>query len=159
MTESPDTSAIQNTPPLARWLPDRAANAAWGALFAAPLVLARMLKPSAEGMGTHRQLGLPPCTFLWMTGFPCPFCGMTTSWSHAAHGDVITSIRTQPMGFVLFLIAALLAVRTLASAATGGERFRLERVVTRVPKAAWWSGLAALCVAWIYKSALVRGWI
>src|SRR5687768_6027839 len=104
LVESPQTSAMQETPPLIRWLPDRAMNFAWSALFAAPLVLAAILTPSERGVGTHRQLGLPECTFLWVTGFPCPFCGMTTSWTHAAHGDVLRSITTQPMGFVFFLM-------------------------------------------------------
>lgn len=150
---------MQETPPLIKWLPDRAMNFAWSALFAAPITLAAILTPSDKGVGTHEQLGLPPCTFLWVTGFPCPFCGMTTSWTHAAHGDVLRSIATQPMGFLFFLLCAALAIATLANAIRGRDRFRLERFFARVPAKAWWSGLVALIAAWIYKSASVRGWI
>ena len=32
-------------------------------------------------MGTHQQLGLPPCNFVTLTGYPCPACGMTTSFA------------------------------------------------------------------------------
>jgi hypothetical protein len=70
------------------------------------LGIARWLNPydengEARQMGTHRQLGLPPCTFHWVTGLPCPSCGMTTSFSHLAHGDVWNSLRANPMGTML----------------------------------------------------------
>ncbi len=159
MPDVPDSSAIPVSEPILRWMPDRLANAVWSGFFLSPIALATYLKPSADGFGTHQQLGLPPCTFLFMTGFPCPFCGMTTSWTHAAHGDVMTSISTQPMGFVLFVIALLLALYTGLNAILGRERFRFERVLVRVPARAWWSGLVALLAAWIYKSASIRGWI
>lgn len=156
MSDAPETVIPA---PASRAIPDRAANLLWSALFAAPVGLAAILRPSAEGMGTHQQLGLPPCTFLWMTGFPCPFCGMTTSWAHAAHGDVIASLRTQPMGFLFFVLSVALALFTLTNAILGRDRFRLDRFFMSIPAKAWWSGLAALFVAWIYKSAVVRGWI
>ncbi|NBO19844.1 MAG: DUF2752 domain-containing protein, partial [Proteobacteria bacterium] len=42
----------------------------------------RWLTPDARGLGTHEQLGLPPCGFYLWYGLPCPSCGMTTSWPH-----------------------------------------------------------------------------
>src|SRR5262249_58677244 len=44
-------------------------------------------------METHRQLGLPPCTFYLMTGLPCPSCGMTTSFAFLVRGDLVNSVR------------------------------------------------------------------
>ena len=41
---------------------------------------------SAQSMGTHQQLRLPPCTFQQVTKVPCPSCGMTTSFSLLMHG-------------------------------------------------------------------------
>ena len=38
-------------------------------------------------IATHQQLGLPPCTFLEVTGVPCPACGMTTSFALLVRGD------------------------------------------------------------------------
>ncbi len=75
-------------------------------LAAAPLLLlgvASQLQPSDSGLGTHQQLGLPPCTLRVLTGIRCPACGMTTSWTHFAQGDWGQSIAVQPGGFLLAL--------------------------------------------------------
>ena len=51
------------------------------------LAVAAWLEPSPTGIGTHQQLGLPPCTFWMLFGRPCPTCGMTTSWAHLVRGQ------------------------------------------------------------------------
>ena len=76
-------------------------------LAAALLLIARLLRPSADGVGTHRQLGLPPCAFLHFTGIPCPSCGLTTSVAHAARFHFYQSLTTQPFGLVVFISAVL----------------------------------------------------
>src|SRR5215470_4660426 len=76
-------------------------------LSSALLLIARLLPPSANGYGTHRQLGLPPCAFLHFTGIPCPGCGLTTSVAHAARLHFYESVITQPFGLVVFISAAL----------------------------------------------------
>src|SRR5262249_32861587 len=52
----------------------------------------------ARRMETHRQLGLPPCSFLEVVGVPCPACGMTTSFSLLMHGDLWGSLRANAVG-------------------------------------------------------------
>ena len=152
--------AAAAAPPPPRPLVHRLVNLGWGTLGAAPLLAAAvLLTPSANGVGTHKQLGLPDCTFLWLSGFPCPFCGMTTSWTHAAHGELFAAVRTQPMGFVLFLVDALLVVWLLGRALTGGVGFRPERLLSAIPAPVWWGSLALTIASWIYKIAAVRGWI
>ena len=74
---------------------------------ASPLVLAAMLTPSAEGMGTHKQMGLPECGFVTATGLPCATCGCTTAFAHAADGSLLTSLATQPFGAMLALALAM----------------------------------------------------
>jgi hypothetical protein len=138
---------------------DRITNLVWGGVGLVPLSLARMLTPAAEGMGTHRQLGLPPCTFLYLLGVPCPFCGMTTSWSHAAHLQLWTSFKVQPMGLVLFAITAAMSLGLIARAIYGARAFRPVKFLSAIPPMAWWSGFAGVLLAWGYKSALVLGWI
>jgi phosphotransferase system glucose/maltose/N-acetylglucosamine-specific IIC component len=58
----------------------------------------------ARTMETHRQLGLPPCTFYDKTGLPCPSCGMTTSFSLLIRGDVGNSLRANFVGTLLAAI-------------------------------------------------------
>jgi hypothetical protein len=45
------------------------------------LACARWMEPSTTGFGTHRQIGLPPCTTYALFGVKCPSCGMTTAWA------------------------------------------------------------------------------
>jgi Protein of unknown function (DUF2752) len=71
------------------------------------LGIARALTPAPAGFGTHQQLGLPACTFLHWTGYPCPSCGLTTCFAHAAHGDLLAAFIAQPFGVLLFLMTAL----------------------------------------------------
>ncbi|MBA62397.1 MAG: hypothetical protein CMJ76_08530 [Planctomycetaceae bacterium] len=70
-------------------------------VMAAVLVTAAVLEPSAEGMGTHEQLGLSPCFFPEKLGYPCPACGMTTSWAHLMDGNVHASAEVNLGGFLL----------------------------------------------------------
>lgn len=56
------------------------------------------LSPAAAGVGTHEQLGLPPCPFHWLTGYPCPACGLTTSWCYLSHGEWAAAWRTHLLG-------------------------------------------------------------
>jgi hypothetical protein len=76
-------------------------------LSGAVLLIARLLQPSAQGVGTHEQLGLPSCLFLTLTGIPCPSCGLTTSFAHAARFNFIASLTTQPFGLVAFFLTVL----------------------------------------------------
>lgn len=81
----------------------------WLVLFSGPLavlITAATLSPSPEGHGTHTQLGLPPCGFLVYTGYPCPGCGLTTSFSHMIRLDVIGAFGANPFGILLFLCTA-----------------------------------------------------
>jgi hypothetical protein len=58
---------------------------------------------SARRLATHRQMGLPPCTFYQATGLPCPSCGMTTSFALLVRGDVVNSLRANSAGTLLAL--------------------------------------------------------
>lgn len=83
---------------------------AWGALavgVSAVLCLAAALEPNPSGMGTHTQLGLPPCGFLYWTGLPCPGCGLTTSFAHMARLELSAAFAVQPVGVLLFALCVL----------------------------------------------------
>ena len=71
------------------------------------LLLAAVLRPSESGFGTHRQLGLPPCTFLMVFGVRCPSCGMTTSWAYFVRGQFGQAWSTNAGGACLAVLAVL----------------------------------------------------
>jgi hypothetical protein len=86
---------------------------------AAVLGLAGYLPPDPRGHGTHEALGFPPCSFMMMTGLPCPSCGMTTSFSLIMHGRPLEGFRVQPAGALLCLGAVALLAASLHAAARG----------------------------------------
>ena len=73
------------------------------------LAVARALEPSSSGLGTHHQLGLPPCSMRVLLGIRCPGCGMTTSWSHFTRGNWQQSLETNVGGFCFALLAIWIA--------------------------------------------------
>lgn len=83
----------------------------WGLILAcacAVLALSRWLSPHPAGIGTHEQLGLPPCGFYAWLGLPCPACGLTTAFAHLARGELMASIAAQPLGVPLFALSVAL---------------------------------------------------
>ena len=152
--------------PLGPWVyrlrPTHARRARWLALVvflgcAAVLVIAVCLSPASSGLGTHRQLGLQPCSMIVLFGYPCPTCGMTTAFSHAVRGELISSFRAQPAGLVLVVGIALAAAMALSTAVTG-------RVWTinwyRIPPGRLLIGLMLLIIAgWGFKllSGMIAG--
>jgi len=84
-----------------------------------PLVVASRLTPNAAGLGTHQQLGLPPCTIVWYFGMRCPSCGMTTSWSLATQGRFIAACQANAGGLLLAITAAVAGPWALVSGLRG----------------------------------------
>ncbi len=89
---------------------------------------------SPMSMASHQQLGLPPCTFYYTTGLPCPSCGMTTSFALLMHGDVKNSLRANAVGTLLAGFGLLLIPWSLASILCQRTLFirSVERTLTLV---------------------------
>lgn len=83
------------------------------------LAIASRLEPDPSGYGTHRQLGLLPCTFKWLVGRPCPSCGMTTSWAHVMHGQLAAALHANAGGTALALVSLVCGPWLLVSAVRG----------------------------------------
>lgn len=125
-----------------------------GAVF----TLAALLVPSAEGHGTHLQLGLGPCTFLTLTGFPCPMCGATTSFTLMAHLRPIAAFVNQPFATLLFVLSA--GTFAVALSEVVDPRARWTRILDWLePREGWLAAgfLAAMAASWFYKIATMAG--
>ena len=70
------------------------------------LGLLALLSAGAAGWVALR-LPTPPCAFHLLTGYPCPSCGMTRMAIALFHGDWLTALRLQPLGFALLWTAVV----------------------------------------------------
>lgn len=110
----------------------------------------------AHKMETHRQLGLPPCTFQTATGgLPCPSCGMTTSFALLVRGDVWNSLRANSVGTLLALLWVVMIPWSILCAVAGRPYvvWYFEPMLTRLilvflglALARW--GIVAICWYW-----------
>jgi hypothetical protein len=112
----------------------------------AVFVVAARVHPDGYSMGSHQQLGLPPCAFVLMTGLPCPTCGMTTAYAYTIRGRVGSALHAQAAGFVL-------ALGTLAA---GG--FAAWAVVSGRRPSVNWYRLDPLKLVWIGTGLFVAAW-
>jgi hypothetical protein len=80
---------------------------------------------------THQQLGLPPCTLKFLTGYPCASCGMSTSFALAIRGDLWNSVQANFVGTLLALFGMVFIPWSLFSAWRGRLLWirSLERVI------------------------------
>ncbi|MFW5868469.1 MAG: DUF2752 domain-containing protein [Armatimonadota bacterium] len=111
----------------------------------AVLILARIMQPSPQGFGTHEQLFLIPCGFRWLTGLPCPMCGMTTAFALMARGEVLTALGTHVLGPALYLATWGMAGVALVGVVRG-----------RPPIPRWLAGARAARIAMLLVGA---GWL
>jgi hypothetical protein len=109
---------------------------------------------STRRSGTHRQLGLPPCNFKYLTGKPCPACGMTTSFAWLAHGEFVNSLRANYAGTALALFGVLLVPWCLAGAWRG--RYLFIRSGERALMVVMFAWLAVMLVRWAF--VVLPGW-
>lgn len=96
--------------------------------------------------GTHRQLGLPACSLKMLTGFGCPSCGMTTTFSLLMHGDPVAAWHTNWAGCVIAGLA-LLGTAWFLAIAVGlpPGRFTCDEVL----KVTTFMGLGLAMVRWL----------
>lgn len=89
------------------------------------------------------------CSFKQITGYPCFSCGMTRSWVHAVHGQVIEGLQQSPYGSFLFLLALAFTLWTVLRFA-----FRLPSLkfaLSRWESAAVWAFfVVGLIGNWVY---------
>lgn len=146
-----DTGSSSTPKPLVR-VSDRLWSVAVALGTGAVLAVAAVLEPSAKGYGTHHQLGLGECTFLGMTGHPCPMCGATTSFALMAHLQPWSAVVTQPFAVLLFLLVAGSFGVSIAEIADPAGRWSRIRAWIEPREAVLAAAfLAAMAAGWAYK--------
>jgi Protein of unknown function (DUF2752) len=136
---------------------DRLVGVALLAPSATVLGIAGWLTPDPSGMGTHQQLGLGGCTVLTLTGWPCPMCGMTTTFSHLAHFHLIDGFLNQPFGLILFGATVVMAVMGLLDLVSPGRRWlQALRLVDRHETLVAGILLFGMIGGWTYKILMVK---
>ena len=144
-------AAASHSRSLWRWN-DRLAVIGAGGLLIGLLAIAAWLSPSQSGLGTHRQLGLPPCTLLDWYGIRCPSCGMTTAWSHLMRGQIVPALRANAGGAMLAVAALVGGPWLLASGIRGRW---LETWLAE----SWLIALAVLILATTLTQWILRLWL
>jgi hypothetical protein len=115
------------------------------------LVLARLLTPHRSGLGTHMQLGIPPCAFLKLTTFPCPSCGLTTAFAHMARFDFVAAEHSHALAGPLFALTVIACVISLPACVRAWPIADTLRGL-RVTRLAVIIGAAAM-LAWVVRVA------
>lgn len=119
----------------------------------AMLTAAARMTPDPRGLGSHEQLGLPPCGMFTAWKLPCPTCGMCTSFALGVRGKFISAFHAQPAGLGLFVATAVccaLCVRVLVI----GRALRLP--IPLWPLQRWVILVASvLLFGWAYKCLVV----
>ncbi len=113
------------------------------------LAFAGSLTPSTDGHGTHTQVGLPQCSLMAFSDVPCPGCGMTTSFAHAADGRLDLALVAQPAGAVGALATAM-AVLIAGYIAVTGNNVAVHLRPLAGGRAVF-ALLALIAAAWVYK--------
>jgi hypothetical protein len=70
--------------------------------------------------------GIPVCLFRYLTGLPCPGCGLTRSFSCILHGEFARGYDYHPFGFLLLALFLLVASTLFLPASL---RSHLERFI------------------------------
>ena len=98
-------------------------------LLWAIIITSWYVSPSADGFGSHTQLGIPKCSWVVEYNRPCPTCGMTTAYSLTARGRLITAFITQPAGCIFALVHFALTALLTYIAIAGKYPFYLVVMV------------------------------
>ncbi|NIA07564.1 MAG: DUF2752 domain-containing protein [Actinobacteria bacterium] len=126
-----------------------------GLLCTVVLLIAWHLEPDYLPLGPGSQLSFPGCSFRDRTGYPCPTCGMTTAWSKAVRGQLVTAFRANIAGVVLAVVTLLGALFGLATAVVGRVFYLgvVAPVLDLFSPRRWLYGLLALILlAWAWNA-------
>jgi len=119
--------------------------------LAALMIIPFFLQPNINGYGTHTQLGIHRCPLFTFFGIKCPTCGLTTSFSLIAKGELKQSIKIHPLGIPIYLCVIMVLLNSILALCKKDFviSYAQEILFTR-------SIFFALIVTWILKSVLAH---
>jgi len=107
------------------------------------------LEPDPRGYGTHEQLGFPPCSLAEAFHFPCPTCGLTTSFAHMGDLEPVEGFLVQPLGFLGFVFVVVVVLAAVVSVPLGISWLPLLRRVN------WpvtvWVAVGVGVASWVFE--------
>ncbi len=126
-------------------------NSYWDVVVAhLPMALPAGLGLFLPLLVSRHSLPFINCTFLAVTGYPCPFCGFTRSlWSIPA-GDWYFALCNYPLSLGIYGLMALFFAWHATALLLG---IRMESGVYRVCKSGvtWWVVGALFLLNWVYR--------
>jgi len=99
------------------------------------------------------SLPLQKCTFLSLTGYPCPFCGFTRSFWAIAEGDWGFAFYNAPLACLTYIATALLFAWHMTALLMG---VRVVSGLLHLLKSfhAGWLIVAMFILNWVYRLGL-----
>ena len=138
------------------WVVRRRPRSYWTvAVYHLPLAILSgiaLLLPYAAAVDS---LPLIPCTFLYLTGWPCPLCGFTRSFWAIANGQWGFALANCPLALGVYLCTALLFLWNAAALAFGVVLLRGPRLQCAPARRRKIAGVVLLLflLNWIYRLA------
>ena len=121
-----------------------------------PLTLLSGMTLLVAGLVPLHLLPVRSCTFLELTGYPCPFCGFSRSFWAMARWDWAYAFHEAPLA-CLFYVTVVLTFAVNALGLLLGRQIRLSRLLFPQGMNARWIFIVA-CVLfflnWFYRLAL-----
>ena len=101
-------------------------------------------------------LPLKQCTFLSLTGFPCPFCGFTRSFWAMAEGEWTLALNNSPIACLMYIAVLLIFVWNVTGLLVGlkiarGQFMRLSPEMARFIIIIL---IILLILNWVYRLSL-----
>jgi len=111
--------------------------------------------------------GVWGCPINWVTGLPCPGCGITRAFILLLHGDIVGSFKMHPMLIPLMVGVAVICLvyfgGTLRTVTTVAMRQRRRPVTTGATLAVSDKGKQAnqliRCIVYVLLVALIVTWL
>jgi len=118
-----------------------------------PFVLLTGLALALPFWVSLRSLPLIGCTFLNVTGLPCPFCGFTRSFWSIQAGDISFAVYNYPISLAIYGLVILFFIWHFVALLMG---IKIESGCYRLCRSGrvWWIIGTVFFCNWVYRLSL-----